>query len=83
MKPTAANEASETCKSIVDVFLNRLDSVESVLPFEHNQHWKIDSPSCDATTPRTTASSARVASPSAATSTSSACRKTCARYSYA
>lgn len=30
-----SNKATETCKSIVDVFVNRLDSVESVLPFEY------------------------------------------------
>lgn len=31
------NKATETCKSVVDVFVNRLDSVESVLPFEYTQ----------------------------------------------
>lgn len=31
------NKATETCKSTVDVFVNRLDSVESVLPFEYTQ----------------------------------------------
>ena len=30
-----ANVATETCKSVLDVFVNRLDSVESVLPFEY------------------------------------------------
>ncbi len=28
-------KATETCKSNLDVFVNRLDSVESVLPYEY------------------------------------------------
>lgn len=32
-----ANKASETCKPVLDVFVNRLDSVESVLPYEYNR----------------------------------------------
>ena len=31
------NKESETCKSVVDIFVNRLDSVESVLPYEYTQ----------------------------------------------
>ena len=31
------NKATDTCKPVVDVFVNRLDSVESVLPFEYTQ----------------------------------------------
>ncbi|CAF0957999.1 unnamed protein product [Brachionus calyciflorus] len=32
-----ANKASPTCKPVLDVFVNRLDSVESVLPYEYNR----------------------------------------------
>lgn len=31
------SRASETCKSQLEVFVNRLDSVESVLPYEYNR----------------------------------------------